>query len=66
MIVHGYIKIHPKDCKGWIIVNEIQGFINYTTFILRNISGGGIRCSCKRCKNKKDYSSRCCNDAFSI
>jgi hypothetical protein len=33
--------------------NEIQSFINYAIFILRNISGGGIRCPCKRCQNKK-------------
>ena len=35
--------------------NEIQGFINYTTSISRNISGGGIRCPCKICKNKKFF-----------
>jgi len=33
--------------------NKIQGFINYTLSNSRNISGGGIRCPCKRCKNKK-------------
>jgi len=33
--------------------NGVQGFINYTTSIPRNISGDGIRCLCKRCKNKK-------------
>ena len=33
--------------------NGVQGFINYTTSISRNISRGGIRCPCKRCKNKK-------------
>ena len=33
--------------------NGVQSFINYTTSISRNINGGGIRCSCKRCKNKK-------------
>jgi hypothetical protein len=33
--------------------NEVQGFINYTISNPRDISGGGIRCSCKRCKNKK-------------
>ena len=32
--------------------NGVQGFINYATSILRNISGGGIRCLCKRYKNK--------------
>jgi predicted transcriptional regulator len=33
--------------------NEIQGFINYTLSNLRNISEMGIKCSCKRYKNKK-------------
>jgi hypothetical protein len=33
--------------------NEVQGFINYTISNPRDISGSGIRCSCKRCKNKK-------------
>jgi len=33
--------------------NRIQGFINYATSIPRNISGGGIRCPCRRYKNKK-------------
>jgi len=33
--------------------NGIQGFINYTISNPRNINGGGIRCPCKRCKNKK-------------
>ena len=33
--------------------NEVQGFINYLLSNLINISGGDIKCSCKRCKNKK-------------
>ena len=33
--------------------NEIEGFINHALSNLRNISGCDIRCSCKRCKNKK-------------
>ena len=33
--------------------NGIQDFINYTLSNPRNISGGGIRRTCKRCKNKK-------------
>ena len=45
--------------------NEIQGFINYAISNSRNISGGGIRCPCKRCKNKKNYQFRCCNNAYS-
>jgi len=33
--------------------NEIQSFINYALSNSRNISGDGMRCLCKRCKNKK-------------
>ena len=33
--------------------NEVQGFINYATSIPINISGGSIRCLCRRCQNKK-------------
>jgi len=32
---------------------RVQGFINYTLSNPRNISGGGIKCPYKRCKNKK-------------
>jgi hypothetical protein len=32
--------------------NEVNDFIKYTQSNLKNISGGGIRCPCKRCKNK--------------
>jgi hypothetical protein len=32
--------------------NEIEGFINYVLSNLKIISGSGIRCPCKRCKNK--------------
>jgi hypothetical protein len=32
--------------------NGVEGFINYTLSNPRNISGDGIRCPCKRCKNK--------------
>ena len=52
-----------KSCMRLIIV---MGFIiNYVLSNLRNISGGGIRCPCKRCKNKKVFRSRCYNDASS-
>jgi hypothetical protein len=33
--------------------NGIHGFINYATSIPINISGGNIRCSCRRYQNKK-------------
>jgi hypothetical protein len=43
----------PQELRRMNYCNGIQGFINYATSIMRNISGGGIRCPCKRCKNKK-------------
>jgi hypothetical protein len=48
MIIHWCIEIHPKGCVGWIIVLGLRALSNP-----RNISGDGIRCPCKRCKNKK-------------
>jgi hypothetical protein len=33
--------------------NGVQGFINFTTSIPINFTGGGIRCSCRKCQNKK-------------
>jgi len=33
--------------------NEVYSFINYALSNPRNINGGGIRCPCKKCKNKK-------------
>jgi len=33
--------------------NGVQGFINFTTSISRNFTDGGIRCSCRKCENKK-------------
>jgi hypothetical protein len=53
MMVHGCIEIHPKECRGWIIVMDFRGFINFTTSILRNFTGGGIKCPYRKCKNKK-------------
>ena len=35
--------------------NEVENFINYVLSNPRNISGGDIRCPCKRCKNKVAY-----------
>jgi hypothetical protein len=32
--------------------NGVQVFINYALSNPRNISGGGIKCPCKRCKIK--------------
>jgi len=33
--------------------NEVQGFINFAISIPRNFTEGGIRCSCRKYKNKK-------------
>jgi hypothetical protein len=33
--------------------NEVQGFINFVISILRNFTNGGIRCLCRKYKNKK-------------
>ena len=43
----------PKRLRMMNYCNEIEGFINYALSNPRNISGWGIRCPCKRCKNKK-------------
>jgi len=43
----------PEKLRRMDYCNEIEGFINYTLSNPRNINGDGIRCSCKRCKNKK-------------
>jgi hypothetical protein len=45
--------------------NGIQGFINFVTSIPINFTGGGIRCPCKKCENKKVFASRFCNDESS-
>ena len=42
----------PEELHWMDYCNEIQGFISYALSNPRNISGGGIRCPCKRCKNK--------------
>jgi hypothetical protein len=33
--------------------NGIQGFINFATSIPKNFTGGGIRCPCRKCENKR-------------
>ena len=33
--------------------NGVQGFINFAISIPRNFTDGGIRCSCRKSKNKK-------------
>ena len=45
--------------------NGVQGFINFATSIPRNFTGCGIKCPCRKCKNKKVSASRCCNNTSS-
>lgn len=45
--------VSPEGLHKMEYCNEVKGFINYTLCNLINISGGGIRCPYKRCKNKK-------------
>jgi hypothetical protein len=42
----------PQGLRRMDYCNGVQGFINFTTFILINFTGGGIRCPCKKCQNK--------------
>ena len=51
---HSWIyQVSPEGLRMMNYYNEVMSFINYTLSKLRNISGGGIRYSCKRCENKK-------------
>jgi hypothetical protein len=34
----------PQEVRRMDYYNEVQGFINFTTSIPRNFSGGGIKC----------------------
>jgi hypothetical protein len=43
----------PKGLCRMDYYNWVQGFIDYTLSNPTNINGDDIRCSCKRCKNKK-------------
>jgi hypothetical protein len=43
----------PQGLRIMDYCNGVQSFINYATSNPRNINGGGIWCSCRRCKNKK-------------
>jgi hypothetical protein len=46
-------KDSPQGLRRMDYCNGVQAFINYATSIPRNISGGDIRCPCRRCQNKK-------------
>ena len=43
----------PQGLQRMDYCNGVQGFINFTTSIPRNFTDGGIRCPCRKCKNKK-------------
>jgi len=43
----------PQGLSMMDYCNGVQGFINFATSILRNFTDGGIRCPCRKCKNKK-------------
>jgi len=47
----------PQELRTIDYCNEVQSFINYALSNSRNISGGGIRCPCKRSKNKKSLNT---------
>ena len=51
MIAHGCIS--PQGLRRMDYCNGVQGFINFTTSIPRNFTGGGIRCPYKKFQNKK-------------
>ena len=55
----------PQGLQRIDYCNGVQGFINFTTSIPRNFTGGGISCPCRKCQNKKISASRCCNNASS-
>jgi len=43
----------PQGLQRMDYCNEVQGFINFVISILRNFTNGGIRCPCRKYKNKK-------------
>jgi hypothetical protein len=43
----------PQELQRMDYYNEVQGFINFAISIPRNFTEGGIRCSCRKYKNKK-------------
>jgi len=43
----------PKGLRRMDYCNRVHGFINFATSIPRNFTGGGIRCPCRKCQNKK-------------
>jgi hypothetical protein len=43
----------PQGLQVMNYCNGVKGFINFTTSIPINFIGGGIRCPCRKCLNKK-------------
>jgi len=43
----------PQGLRRIDYSNGVQGFINFATSLPRNFTDGGIRCPCRKCKNKK-------------
>ena len=43
----------PQGLRRMDYYNGVQGYINFAISILINFTGGGIRCLCKKCQNKK-------------
>ena len=43
----------PQGLRVMDYCNGVKGFINFTTSIPINFIGGGIRCPCRKCLNKK-------------
>jgi len=43
----------PQGLRRMDYCNGVRGFINFATSIPRNFTDGGIRCPCRKCKNKK-------------
>jgi hypothetical protein len=41
----------PQGLRRMDYCNEVQDFINFLTFIPRNFTEGGIRCSCRKCSS---------------
>jgi len=43
----------PQGLRRMNYCNGAQGFINFATSIPKIFTGGGIRCLCRKCQNKK-------------
>jgi hypothetical protein len=57
MIVLGCIEIHKKKLYKKDYCKVVECFINFAFSNLKNNSGGEIRCSCVKFKNKNFHQS---------